>query len=159
MSFEKAEEIFDDRWAIEEFDELHSTLEESRFRILGRVKSQLVVVVAYTPHNGKLRIISARPANSRERYIMTDLEKSKIIAACEAVAVSDDEINYSEIPEITDFSGFRPLAQHTEYFKSVKEQVSIRFNKVLLDHLRSKGKGWQAEVNDFLMSAYMRGQI
>ena len=90
---------------------------------------------------------------------MTDLEKSKIIAECEAVAVPDSEIDYSEIPEITDFSNFKPLAEHAQYFKPVKEQVSIRFNKVLLDHLRSKGKKWQSEVNDFLMSAYMKGQI
>ncbi|MBR6913500.1 MAG: BrnA antitoxin family protein, partial [Treponema sp.] len=45
------------------------------------------------------------------------------------------------------------------YFKSVKEQVSIRFNKVLLAHLRAMGKGWQSKVNDFLMTAYMQGQI
>ncbi len=90
---------------------------------------------------------------------MTDLEKSKIIAECEAASIPDDEIDYSEIPEITDFSEFKSLAKHDEYFKPVKEQVSIRFNKVLLAHFRSKGKGWQAEVNDFLMSAYMQGQI
>ena len=46
-------------------------------------------------------------------------EKSKIIAACEAVAVPDDEIDYSEIPEVTDFSGFKPLTQHSEYLKPV----------------------------------------
>ncbi len=90
---------------------------------------------------------------------MTDLEKSKIIAACEAAAIPDEEIDLSEIPEITDFSGFRPLTQHSEYFKPVKEQISIRFNKVLLAHLREKGRGWQSEVNDFLMNAYLQGQI
>ena len=72
LSFEEAEEVFDDEWAIEEFDEHNSTLEETRFRVLGRVKSQLVVVVAYTPRNGKRRIISARPANSRERKVYYD---------------------------------------------------------------------------------------
>ena len=90
---------------------------------------------------------------------MTDLEKSKIIEACEAQAVPDNEIDFSEIPEITDFSGFRPVSQHPEYFKPVKEQVSIRINKVLLAHFREKGKGWQSEVNDFLMNAYLHGQI
>ena len=90
---------------------------------------------------------------------MTDLEKSKIIAECEANAIPDEEIDISEIPEIMDFSGFRPLSKHSEYFKSVKEQVSIRFNKVLLAHLRAMGKGWQSKVNDFLMTAYMQGQI
>ena len=66
-----------------------------------------------------------------------------IIKACEEAAVSDDEIDYSEIPEITDFSGFKLLSQHSEYCKPVKEQVAIRFNKVLLAHFRSKGKGRQ----------------
>lgn len=72
LSFEEAEEVFDDEWAIEEFDERNSTLEETRFRVLGRIKSQLVVVVAYTPRNGKRRIISARPASSRERKVYYD---------------------------------------------------------------------------------------
>lgn len=72
LSFEEAEEVFDDKWALEEFDERNSTHEESRFRVLGRVKSQLVVVVAYTPRNGKQRIISARPANSQERKVYYD---------------------------------------------------------------------------------------
>ena len=90
---------------------------------------------------------------------MTDLEKSKIIEACEAVAVPDEEIDLSEIPEITDFSGFKPVSKHFKHFKPVKEQVSIRFNKVLLTHLRAQGRGWQSKVNDFLMNAYLQGQI
>ena len=36
---------------------------------------------------------------------MTTSEKAKIIAICEANAVSYDKIDFSEIPEITDFSG------------------------------------------------------
>lgn len=88
---------------------------------------------------------------------MTDLEK--IIAECEKNAVPDSEIDYSEIPPTTDFSGFYPLNQHDKYFKPVKEQVSIRFNKVLLDHFRSKGRRWQSDLNDFLMKAYINGQI
>lgn len=93
------------------------------------------------------------------RYIMTVSEKKKLMAECEANAIPYDDIDFTEIPEITDFSEFKPLAAHSKYFKPVKEQVSIRFNKVLLDHLRSKGRRWQSEVNDFLMSAYMKGQI
>ena len=40
---------------------------------------------------------------------MTDLEKSEIIAACEKNAVPENEIDFSEIPEITDFSGRQRL--------------------------------------------------
>ena len=90
---------------------------------------------------------------------MTASEKVKIIAECEANAIPNNEIDFSEIPEITDFTDFKPLVEHSKYFKPVKEQVSIRFNKVLVTHFRSMGKGWQKQVNDFLMSAYMRGQI
>jgi uncharacterized protein (DUF4415 family) len=79
------------------------------------------------------------------------------MAECEKAAVPDSEIDTSEIPEITDFSGFH--FANPEYFKPVKEQVSIRFNKVLLAHLRSKGRGWQSQVNDFLMAAWAEGQI
>ena len=39
------------------------------------------------------------------RCIMTTSEKAKISATCEANAVSYDKIDFSEIPEITDFSG------------------------------------------------------
>lgn len=88
---------------------------------------------------------------------MTDLEKSKIIMACEAVAVPDDEIDFSEIPEITDFSGFKPL--YHGYFKPKREQVSIRLSKYLVDHFKAMGKGWQTKVNDFLMEAVSNGQI
>ena len=88
---------------------------------------------------------------------MKNLNISQIIADCEKNAVPDEQIDTSEIPEITDLNGF--YFGNKKYFKLVKEQVSIRFNKVLLDHLRSKGRRWQSEVNDFLMSAYMKGQI
>ncbi|MBQ6673138.1 MAG: BrnA antitoxin family protein [Spirochaetia bacterium] len=90
---------------------------------------------------------------------MKDLEKFKIIEECEKNAVPDSQIDTSEIPEVTDFSKFLSLSQHDKYFKPVKEQVSIRFYKVLLDHLRSKGRGWQSELNNFLMSAFLQGQI
>lgn len=72
LSFLEAEEVFNDEWAVEEFDEMNSTIDEARYRVLGRVKSQLVVVVAYTPRKGKRRIISARAANSRERRFYYD---------------------------------------------------------------------------------------
>lgn len=90
---------------------------------------------------------------------MTASEKAKIIAECEKNAVPYDEIDFSEIPEITDFSGFKPLAMHSEYFKPVKEAVNIRLDKALVAHFRSKGRGWQTKVNDFLVDAYRRGQI
>ena len=143
LSFQEAEEVFFDPYAIEFFDAENSTLEESRFKVLGRIKRQVVIVAVYTPRNGKSRIISARYASPKERQVyLTTSEKEKIIAECEANAVPYEEIDFSEIPEITDFSNFKPLAMHSEYFKPVKESVTIRLDKMLVRYFRSKGKGW-----------------
>ena len=66
LTFETAEEVFKDPFAIEKYDEINSTVEEDRFIVLGRIKNQLIVVTVYTPKNGKRRIISARYATSNE---------------------------------------------------------------------------------------------
>ncbi len=67
ITFEEAQEVFEDPFYLEKFDYQNSTSEEERFRIIGRVKRQLVVFVVYTPRNGKQRIISARAALAQER--------------------------------------------------------------------------------------------
>jgi uncharacterized protein (DUF4415 family) len=86
---------------------------------------------------------------------MTDLEK--FMKLCESNSIPDTQINTTDIPEITDFSGFEPM--HPEYFKAKKQQISIRFNSILIDHFKSMGKGWQSKVNDFLMESYLAGEI
>ncbi len=67
LSFDEAIEVFDDPFYLEKYDAAHSTLDEDRYQVIGRVKNQLVVFVVYTPRNGKKRIISARPASAVER--------------------------------------------------------------------------------------------
>ena len=59
MAFKEAAEVFSDPYALEVFDSANSTLEESRYKVLGRVKRQVVVVVVYTPRRGKSRISRA----------------------------------------------------------------------------------------------------
>lgn len=83
------------------------------------------------------------------------MSKEKLTA--ERVEELRKKIDFSDIPEITDFSGFRP--RHPEYFKPRREQVSIRFSSYLVDHFKAKGKGWQTQVNDFLMDAVSKGLI
>lgn len=91
------------------------------------------------------------------RHIMTISEKEKIIAECEKNAVPYDKIDFSDIPEITDFSNFKPA--HSEYFKPKREQISIRLSKYIVDHFKAMGKGWQTKINDFLAEAVQNGQI
>ena len=86
---------------------------------------------------------------------MMNLEK--IISECEKNSIPDNKIDFSDIPEITDFTGFKP--RYPEYFKPKREQVSIRLSKYRVDHFKAMGKGWQTKVNDFLMEAVDKGQI
>ena len=62
ISFEMAVRVFLDEKRIEKLDFEHSTLEEERTNIIGRVSDVLVLFVVATDRNGNKRIISARKA-------------------------------------------------------------------------------------------------
>jgi uncharacterized protein len=74
VTFEEAEEVFDDDNSVEFFDDLHSA-EEERFRRVGLSKKRLLFLI-YTirEKNGieLIRIISARKANSSEIEIYNE---------------------------------------------------------------------------------------
>ena len=65
VDFVEAEEAFDDRRALVEFDAKHSLAEE-RFRILGKTRSGRVLLTVFTPRGSKIRIISSRRASRLE---------------------------------------------------------------------------------------------
>ena len=64
MSFQTAALVFYDENRIEMYDSEHS-LEEDRYNTIGMVEDVLFVV--YTERKDRLRIISARLANKKER--------------------------------------------------------------------------------------------
>ena len=58
----------------------------------------------------------------------------------------DDEIDYSEIPEITDFSGF----EVGKFYRPMKEAVTVRLDADVVHWLKRDGKGYQARLNAIL---------
>ncbi|MCQ2362982.1 MAG: BrnT family toxin [Acidaminococcaceae bacterium] len=70
VSFEVAVRVFLDDRRIEKIDFAHSTADEERINIIGRVADLLILFVVSTDRNGKVRIISARRAekNEEEEY-------------------------------------------------------------------------------------------
>lgn len=66
VSFEMAVRVFLDDKRIEKFDEEHSTLDEERVNIIGRVSGLLILFVVATDKSGTKRIISARKAETDE---------------------------------------------------------------------------------------------
>ena len=69
VSFEEAKTVFYDDYALLEFDEEHSEMEEDRFRILGlSKKGRLLIVVHCTGESESvIRLISSRKATENEK--------------------------------------------------------------------------------------------
>ena len=66
VTFEMAIRAFMDAKRIEKLDIKHSTLNEERINIIGRVSNVLILFVVSTNRNGRTRIISARRAEPSE---------------------------------------------------------------------------------------------
>jgi len=58
----------------------------------------------------------------------------------------DEEIDYSDIPPVTDWS----KAVVGRFYKPIKETVTIRLDADVLDWLKQGGKGYQTRVNSIL---------
>ena len=65
IGFEEAKLIFDDKYLT--FIDNRVDYKETREISIGIIKKLVVVVVVHTDRAGKVRIISARKANSKER--------------------------------------------------------------------------------------------
>lgn len=61
-------------------------------------------------------------------------------------AMPDDNIDYSDIPEITDFSDFVV----GKFYRPVKETVTIRLDSDVIRWLKQGGKGYQSRLNALL---------
>ena len=61
-------------------------------------------------------------------------------------AMPDEEIDTSDIPEITDWS----KAVVGRFYRPVKETVTIRLDADVLDWLKQGGRGYQTRVNKIL---------
>ena len=67
ISFEDAQSVFYDEFAVQFFDEMHSS-EEERFLMLGMSSAASLLIVCHCERGGGsvIRIISARKATKRE---------------------------------------------------------------------------------------------
>jgi hypothetical protein len=66
VSFDLAKTVFRDPFAVERLDDREDYGEE-RFVIIGMAQGNVVLFVAYTEREGRMRIISARRATQNEQ--------------------------------------------------------------------------------------------
>jgi uncharacterized protein (DUF4415 family) len=79
-------------------------------------------------------------------------KRNKELAALKRM--KDVEIDTSDIPEITDWSG----ATVGKFFRPIKEPVTIRIDADVLNWLKSKGKGYQTRINQLLRAAMQQSK-
>jgi len=66
VSFKEASTVFKDSFSLSFYDPNHS-IEEDRYILIGISQNENFLVIAYTERNDKIRIISARKGNKKER--------------------------------------------------------------------------------------------
>ena len=81
---------------------------------------------------------------------LTDAERDALKSLA---AAPDDEIDTSEIPELTGIQ----LAEmrRSEHFRPVKKQITARLDADVLAWLKSEGKGYQSRMNAILRQAML----
>lgn len=68
-------------------------------------------------------------------------------------AVPDDQLDLSDIPEITDWSH---AVRHAQFYRPVKQQTSVRLDADVLAWLKAQGKGYQTRMNKILREAMLK---
>jgi uncharacterized protein (DUF4415 family) len=72
-------------------------------------------------------------------------------------AVKDEDIDYSDIPEMKDLSGLRPR-QVRELKKPEKVPVSCNLDADIVEWLKQDGDGYQTRLNSILRQAMAHAQ-
>ena len=72
-------------------------------------------------------------------------------------AIKDEDIDYSDIPEIKDLSGLRPR-QVRELKESEKVPVSCNLDADIVEWLKQDGESYQTRLNAILRQAMAHAQ-
>lgn len=68
--------------------------------------------------------------------------------------MTDEDIDLSDCPEITPEMFAKAVVQHGLPTTKVKTQVTLRIDSDVLDWFKSRGRGYQTQINQ-LLRAYM----
>jgi uncharacterized protein (DUF4415 family) len=72
-------------------------------------------------------------------------------------AMTDDDIDFSDLPELTPEMFARAVVRHGLKPEPTKEQVTLRIDSDVLAWFRAQGRGYQTRINA-LLRAYMEAQ-
>jgi uncharacterized protein (DUF4415 family) len=82
---------------------------------------------------------------------LSDEKRAQIDALA---AMSDDAIDTSDIPPLTD--AFFARAVRNPFYRPVKQQLTVRLDADVLAWLKAEGRGYQTRINAILREAMLR---
>lgn len=68
--------------------------------------------------------------------------------------ITDDKIDYSDIPQLDD--DFWDNAVRGQFYRPVKKQLSLRIDADVIAWLKEGGPGWQTRLNAYLRREMIR---
>ena len=71
--------------------------------------------------------------------------------------MTDKDIDFSEIPPITDEMFGRGIVRHN-VLTQTKEELTLRIDSDVLQWFQSQGSGWETLIN-FLLRRYMQEEL
>jgi len=161
INFETARYVFDDPYALTEFDRIEGQI---RWRTIGLVGGTAILFVAHTIEKGNSRKFeSFRPDMRLDRnecimkrivrrtlgeYKLTEKQKREL---AKLASMPDSSIDLSDIPEATE--KFWKNAVRNPWYRPRKQQVTLRIDADVLAWLRDGGKGYQSRLNALLRNA------
>jgi uncharacterized protein (DUF4415 family) len=80
---------------------------------------------------------------------MTKLTKTQAKDIANLRKMKDEDIDLSDIPEITDWSN----AVVGKFYRPVKQSLTIRLDADVIAWLKSQGRGYQTRINSLLRNA------
>ena len=148
VGFDTAKRIFEGpvvNWADQRKD-----YSEDRSISIGRVENGVLIVLAHTDRAGRIRLISAvqRPAR-KGRLTMSEYDRPLTLE--QIAARKDEEIDFSDIPELDDAFWKRAKLIEPDH----TEQITLRVKRSVLTYFKASGKGYQTRINRVLES-YVR---
>jgi uncharacterized protein (DUF4415 family) len=79
---------------------------------------------------------------------LPELTEADLVALEALAARPDSEIDFSDIPEMTDEQW--KTAERGHFYRPVKRQITARVDADVLEWLKSQGKGYQSRINAIL---------
>lgn len=151
VTFESAALVFDDPHAITKRDIAFD--DEERWITTGAIGPGAILVVVHT-----YREEEERKLRASSRLVLLDHKKGEPMRKLtkqqkrdiRAIAAKrDEDINYSDIPPVLDWSG----AEIGKFYRPGKKPVTIRLDSDVIAWLKSDGRGYQTRANQLLRHA------